>query len=234
MSNSIATSGKMSARNSHAEDSDVAKEKQPLAPSKQPVAVWKKIAIAGISLAVIIGLSVGLGVGLTRSKRGSNDSRSNSNKTNIELRNVSGRASKWTPKVGDSWQIVLKNTIRNDVDFTPDVSIWDFDVFENDKETINELHNRGKRVICYFSAGTWEKGRPDADEFPEEDLGGTLPEWQDERWARISSPKVRDIMKQRIALAASKGCDAIDPDNVDGFVSCPSWAMHLFGANSEC
>lgn len=214
----------MGVRYSHAEDSDVAKEKQALASSKQPVAIWKKVTIAGVSLAVIVGLSVGLGVGLTSSKRGSNDS--NSNKTNIELRNVPSRASKWTPKVGDSWQIVLQNTIRNDVDFTPNVSIWDFDVFENDKETIDELHNRGKKVICYFSAGTWEKGRTDADQFPEEDLGGTLPEWQDERWARISSPKVRDIMKQRIALAASKGCDAIDPDNVDGFVSCLSWVYN--------
>ncbi|KAK8149187.1 hypothetical protein G3M48_007951 [Beauveria asiatica] len=207
----------MAGRDSHVEETDVAMEKQSQAPAKQSMAAWKKMIVAGVTLASIIGLSVGLGVGLTRPKGGSDDKSSTSNKTNIELRNVSGRSSKWAPKVGESWQIVLQNTIRSDVDFTPDVSVWDFDVFDNDKETIDKLHDRGKKVICYFSAGTWERGRTDADQFPEEDLGGTLPEWTDERWARISSSKVRDIMKSRIALAASKGCDAIDPDNVDGF-----------------
>lgn len=214
----------MSDSNSHIEN-DVAKEKQSPAPAKQTMATWKKMTIAGVSLAVIVGLSVGLGVGLTRHKGGhDNDSHSStsaSNSTNLDLVNVTGRSSKWTPKIGDSWQIVLKNTIRRDVDFTPNVAVWDFDVFENDKETIDRLHNLGKKVVCYFSAGTWEKGRPDGKDFPPEDLGGTLPEWKDERWARIGSTKVRDIMKKRIAMAANKGCDAIDPDNVDGFVSCP-------------
>jgi hypothetical protein len=30
-------------------------------------------------------------------------------------------------------------------------------------------------------------------------------------------------MKKRIEDAAKKGCDAIDPDNVDGFVSWPPY-----------
>lgn len=204
-------------------------EKAAPAPAKQPMPTWKKITIAGVSLAVIIGLSVGLGVGLTRHKGGDDNSdadggsssSSHHNNTVPDLHNISARPSKWTPKVGDSWQIILHNTVRDDVDFTPDVEAWDFDLFENDRETIDRLHGLGKKVICYFSAGTWEKGREDADEFPEEDLGGTLPEWTDERWARIGSEKVRGIMTRRIQIAASKGCDAIDPDNVDGFVSTP-------------
>ncbi|PMB72475.1 hypothetical protein BM221_002580 [Beauveria bassiana] len=207
----------MAGRDSHVEENDVAMEKQSQAPVKQFMATWKKVIITGVTLASIIGLSVGFGVGLTRPRGGSDDESSTSNKTGIELRNVSGRSLKWAPKVGETWQIVLQNTIRSDIDFNPDVSIWDFDVFDNDKETIDKLHDRGKKVVCYFSAGTWERGRTDADQFPEEDLGGTLPEWTDERWARISSSKVRNIMKSRIALAARKGCDAIDPDNVDGF-----------------
>ncbi|KAJ6782667.1 hypothetical protein PWT90_00220 [Aphanocladium album] len=210
--------------NSGQADTDVAKEKQSPAPAKPVMAAWKKITIAGVSLAIIVGLSVGLGVGLTRNKGGSDDDShnyssnngTNSNGTDVGLQ-ITGRPFKWKPEVGDSWQIVLKNTVRRDVPFTPDVAVWDFDAFENDKATIDKLHGLGKKVICYFSAGTWEKGRPDGKDFPPEDLGGTLPEWRDERWARISSQKVRDIMKKRIAMAASKGCDAIDPDNVDGF-----------------
>lgn len=32
-------------------------------------------------------------------------------------------------------------------------------------------------------------------------------------------------MKKRVEMAAKKGCDAIDPDNVDGFItaSCVTW-----------
>ncbi|KAJ3498294.1 hypothetical protein NLG97_g1236 [Lecanicillium saksenae] len=213
----------MSANNTQTEH-DVAKEKQSPTPAKPTMATWKKMTIAGVSLALIVGLSVGLGVGLTRHKGdGDDDGHKNNssgisgvNGTNVDL-NITGRPSRWTPKVGDSWQIVLKNTIRSDAEFSPDVAVWDFDAYENNKETIDKLHSLGKKVICYFSAGTWEKGRGDSDDFPPEDLGGTLPEWKDERWARISSQKVRDIMKKRIAVAASKGCDAIDPDNVDGF-----------------
>lgn len=204
---------------------DVVKEKSSSVRARQSMASWKKVILAGVSLAVIIGLSVGLGVGLTRNHKGSGENSSdNGSATPLELRNVSGRPSKWTPKVGDSWQIVLRNTISRD-QFTPDVSVWDFDLYENDKETIDKLHGLGKKVICYFSAGTWEKGREDASQFPQEDLGGTLPEWPDERWARLSSKKVRDIMTRRIATAADKGCDAIDPDNVDGFVS--AIALHI-------
>lgn len=217
----------MSVQDNRADEADVSREKQ-AQPTKSSMATWKKMTIAGVTLAVIIGLAVGLGVGLTRHKGSSSDdddhrspntNGTSTNSTGSGLQDVSGRATKWMPKVGESWQITLKNTLKNDAAFTPDVTAWDMDLYENSKETIDKLHGLGKRVICYFSAGTWEKGREDADEFPQEDLGGTLPEWKDERWARIGSPKVRHIMKRRIHVAADKGCDAIDPDNVDGFVS---------------
>ncbi|TQV93902.1 hypothetical protein V2A60_003939 [Cordyceps javanica] len=42
---------------------------------------------------------------------------------------------------------------------------------------------------------------------------------KDERLVRLSSLKICDIMKNRIVLAANKGCDGIDPDNVVDFDS---------------
>jgi hypothetical protein len=33
----------------------------------------------------------------------------------------------------------------------------------------------------------------------------------------IRNSQVRSIMQKRLDLAASKGCDAVDPDNVDGY-----------------
>jgi len=44
-----------------------------------------------------------------------------------------------------------------------------------------------------------------------------MEDWEGEWWLDTKSANVRAIMKTRIALAKSKGCDAIDPDNVDAY-----------------
>ena len=83
-----------------------------------------------------------------------------------------------------------------------------------DKATINTLKRLNKTVICYFSGGTYEPGRPDSNLFASADMGLRLLEWPSEKWLKISNPNVRRIMADRIKLAHDKGCDAIDPDNV--------------------
>lgn len=72
-------------------------------------------------------------------------------------------------------------------------------------------------MICYFSAGSYENWRDDKDEFKEEDLGNDLDGWPGEKWLKLSSENVRRIMKDRLNMASEKGCDGVDPDNVDGF-----------------
>lgn len=103
-----------------------------------------------------------------------------------------------------------------------DFQIIDIDLFDNSKETIAEL-KRTKKVICYFSAGSKEGWRPDASKFKDADTrnavgGGPNGDWPDEVWVDVTSENVKSIMKSRIELAAKNGCDAVDPDNVDGFV----------------
>ena len=92
------------------------------------------------------------------------------------------------------------------------------DLFDNPPETIRALKEQGSYVICYFSAGTWEEWRPDAQEFPPEALGNPLEEWEGERWLDVRHPAVREIMKRRLDLAVEKGCDAVDPDNTDFYL----------------
>ncbi|KAF2013349.1 carbohydrate-binding module family 1 protein [Aaosphaeria arxii CBS 175.79] len=120
---------------------------------------------------------------------------------------------------GQKWQIVLTGT--PDVSKMPlpptDAPVWDVDLFDTEASSIKTLKAAGKIVICYFSAGTWEDWRDDAKEFPNADIGKVLPEWPNEKWIRTGSQKVRDIMSKRIKIAADKGCDAIDPDNTDGY-----------------
>lgn len=94
-----------------------------------------------------------------------------------------------------------------------DAPVWDIDLFDNPASTIKILKAAGKIVICYFSAGTGEDWREDYREFPAADMGKILPAWPNEKWIRIGSQSIRNIMAKRIKLAAEKGCDAIDPDN---------------------
>lgn len=101
---------------------------------------------------------------------------------------------------------------------TPPVEIFDIDLFENPKETIDALHRLGKKAIAYFSAGSYEPERPDSQEFHSKDLGKKMDGWPKEKWVDIRSENVRGIMSRRIELAARKGFDAVDPDNVDGYV----------------
>jgi len=106
-----------------------------------------------------------------------------------------------------------------------DAKIYDIDMFENSKEVINNLKQKGKIVICYINAGAWEAWRDDSDEFDDEVIGNELDGWEDEKWLDIRSENVREIMKKRIALAASKGCDGIEFDNIDGYLNNTGFSL---------
>ncbi|KAH8598127.1 glycoside hydrolase superfamily [Bisporella sp. PMI_857] len=120
----------------------------------------------------------------------------------------------WKPEVGATWQIELSVKV-SDTNYNADV--FDFDLFDNDASTIDSLHALGKKAICYFSAGTYEDWRDDGASFKTADLGSAMKDWAGESWVNTNSANVRAIMTARIELAKSKGCDAIDPDNVDAF-----------------
>lgn len=119
----------------------------------------------------------------------------------------------WQPSSGTSWQWQLTGT----VDLSFDVDMYDVDLFNTPDGTIDKLHDDGRVVICYFSAGSYETWRDDANQFPEESLGSVMEDWQDERWLDVRNEGVRSIMLGRLDLAMNKGCDGVEPDNVDGY-----------------
>jgi hypothetical protein len=109
---------------------------------------------------------------------------------------------------------------------SPDVDVFDIDLFDNtvngtNSDTIQALQKLGKKVVCYFSAGSYEPNRPDSVHFATTDMGDDLDGWPGERWLNLKSDNVASIMKARIQLAAKMGCDAVDPDNMDAYVSAP-------------
>src|ERR1700761_7390626 len=112
----------------------------------------------------------------------------------------------WRPRVGQDFQIVLSETVDGDRrhgPITPQYAkIFDVDLFDNTAETIRQLKRSGKKVICYFSAGTSETWRPDFKEFKEVDQAAPLPLWPGERWLDIRSKDVMKIMRARIRYAS--------------------------------
>ena len=86
-----------------------------------------------------------------------------------------------------------------------------FDTTQSDIATLAKNHV----VICYFSAGSYENGRPDGNTFPSTLKALKMQGW-DEYWLDIRNLQALEpIMHNRIALAKSKGCHGVEPDNVD-------------------
>jgi hypothetical protein len=119
----------------------------------------------------------------------------------------------WVPPVDTTWHWQLTGTLS-----VPDnVDLVDLDLFDTPDPTLTSLHESGHALLCYFSAGSWEDWRDDADQFPTDALGKRLDGWPGERWLDVRHQGLRPIMEARLDLAAARGCDGVEPDNVDGY-----------------
>ncbi|MGI9239514.1 MAG: endo alpha-1,4 polygalactosaminidase [Verrucomicrobiales bacterium] len=108
-----------------------------------------------------------------------------------------------------SWSIQYEGSI---VRRGKDYHIVDlFDVSDRD---LSALKADGTRVIAYFSS-QYEDWRPDANQFPESDLGNNLDNWKGERWVNTRSMSIRNIMLARLDYAKRRGFYGVDVDNVD-------------------
>lgn len=131
----------------------------------------------------------------------------------------------YQPPVGVTWQWQLLVDEDHPLNTGHEADVYNIDLFNTPESTIRLLHAAGRKVICYFSAGTYENYRPDRHQFTEVELGGRLSDWPNERWLDIRSANVQRIMSQRLDLAASKGCDAVEPDNVQGYLEETGFAL---------
>ena len=127
----------------------------------------------------------------------------------------------YRPSLDTSWQWQLSGTLNTSYA----VELFDIDLFDTVQVVIDSLHAQGKKVICYFSAGSYENWREDKDSFDSSLLGNNLDGWNGEKWLNISSPLLRPIMRGRLDLAVAKGCDGVEPDNVDGYTNNTGFAL---------
>jgi hypothetical protein len=201
---------------------------------RQPWSRRRKLVLLIALAIVILALGLGLGLGLTLGRDNDNDGDSSPPSSSPTPLPTPNSTLPWVPAVSDTWQIILSHPLTlssSSSSVTPNVSIFDIDLFDTPTSTIQQLHALGKRVLCYFSAGSYENWRPDAAQFTQSDLGLDLDGWAGEKWLNTNSENVRRIMKDRIDLAKEKGCDGVDPDNVDGYVSHPSIHHDLSGGD---
>jgi hypothetical protein len=119
----------------------------------------------------------------------------------------------WQPAPGTSWQWQLAGTI----DTSLDVVMYDVDLVATPDRVLEQLRADGRRIVCYFSAGSHESYRDDLGGVPAEAIGNQLDGWPDERWFDIRHPAVRAVMRARLDVAVARGCDGVEPDNVDGY-----------------
>lgn len=127
--------------------------------------------------------------------------------------NDGASAAWWKPVAGTTWQWQIGG---GTFDTSMAVQVFDID-WEQEASAVQSLHAAGKKVICYVSVGSWEDWRPDAAQFPSAVIGKDYPGWPGEKFVDIRAQALRDIMAKRLDVCRQKGCDAVEPDNMDVF-----------------
>jgi hypothetical protein len=118
----------------------------------------------------------------------------------------------WHPAVGLTWQWQIGDL---DIDISVEADVYDIDLYV-DQVVIDQLHAKGRKVICYISVGSYEDWRPDIGQFPPEVLGNDYDGWAGEKWLDIRRiDLLAPIMRSRLNLCKAKGFDAVEPDNME-------------------
>jgi Glycoside-hydrolase family GH114 len=129
---------------------------------------------------------------------------------------------RWIPAPRTTWQWQLSPP----VDVTVAAQMFDVDLFDTPGEVVADLHRRGARVVCYFSAGSVEPGRPDSGEFPAAVIGNPLEGWPDERWLDVRRLDVLGpVFERRLDLCRQKGFDGVEADNVDAYANATGFPL---------
>ena len=129
----------------------------------------------------------------------------------------------WHPALKVSWQWQLQDPPKASA--LLGVKMYDVDGFEASRTLVSRMHAKGIKAVCYISAGSWERYRPDASDFPASVLGRSNG-WPGERWLDIRKRRVlKPIMRARMNMCRRKGFDAVEFDNVDGYQNATGFPL---------
>jgi hypothetical protein len=130
---------------------------------------------------------------------------------------VSG--SHWQPKPGLSWQYQLQGSLDTGVD----ADVFDIDLFNTSADAIGKLQAQQRKVVCYFDTA-YESYRDDSKQL-EPYKGNPIDGWPGQYWVDVRQQAVVDVMLKRIEVAVSKGCDAVEADDVDARSNQPGFPI---------
>jgi hypothetical protein len=116
---------------------------------------------------------------------------------------------RYRPGITATWQWQMSGAL----DSSYDVGLYVVDLFDSASADIQSLHTQGRKIACWFSAGTAEDWRPDYSRFLPADQGNAVG--SGEYWLDITSANVQAVMQSRLDLAVTKACDAVVPSSVD-------------------
>lgn len=121
------------------------------------------------------------------------------------------------PGDGVVWDIRL---LEVEVSGLPPVNVLEIDGAEASSQDVAALNAAGVVTICYINAGAWEEWRDDADAYPDAVIGAGYPGWDGERFVDIRQlDLLGPILGARLDDCAAKGFTAVDPDNVDTYLT---------------
>src|SRR5690242_3285433 len=98
-----------------------------------------------------------------------------------EVRANAAHPALWRPSPSTTWQWQLTSP----VDTSVPAQMYDVDLFDTPRRVVSALRARGRRAVCYVSAGSLERWRPDARRFPRAVVGRPLQGWPGERWLDV-------------------------------------------------
>ena len=111
----------------------------------------------------------------------------------------------------------------------PEADVYDIDGEYNTAATVQALHNKGKKVICYIDAGVYEDYRGDAAAFKAitpKIWGNKDNGWNGSYWLDIRRiDELAPIMKARIQMCKDKGFDSIEPDEMVNYTNNPGFPL---------
>lgn len=123
----------------------------------------------------------------------------------------------WQPTIGLTWQIQFTGSTELFSQQPYDVIEIDLDQTEskNIENLVDYYHQKGAKVVCYISVGSYEKWRDDANQFPAELIGNPYEGWRGENWLDIRQiNQLSPIMESRFDKCAQLGFDGIEADNI--------------------
>jgi len=123
------------------------------------------------------------------------------------------------PEATWNWQLL------GQINLEPQADVYVVDLFTLVyDDSINALQDMDRKVICNFSAATYESYRPDAELYEPLLLGNAHVSFPNERWLDITDPLLTRLVVNRMNMAVAVGCDGIELDNVDGWINDTGFA----------